>query len=229
MERAGELLLHRAKACFEAAQGQARGAFGIDRDVVAEERCREDHVAELVLEVLALFLAGTRGLGTVRPLVLNDQVAKPVLRLFGVVGVLLAGGGPEMVEAVAGMVDDEDPADAALREADEEAGLRLGELADRVGTDKLREATAAVLDYAERRTRSCLEELEDGEREAVEGRRAAADLVHQDERVLGRCVDDRRRLGHLDHEGRLRVGEVVGGAGDKIRTRRRPYELGPST
>ena len=33
---------------------------------------------------------------------------------------------------------------------------RLGELADRVGLDFLREATAAVLDYAERRTRACL-------------------------------------------------------------------------
>jgi N-methylhydantoinase B len=43
---------------------------------------------------------------------------------------------------------------------------RLGELADRVGLDFLREATAAVLDYAERRTRACLAALEDGERHA---------------------------------------------------------------
>jgi N-methylhydantoinase B len=47
-------------------------------------------------------------------------------------------------------------------------GLRLGELADRVGVEQLREATAAVLDYAERRTRACIEELEDGTREAVD-------------------------------------------------------------
>jgi N-methylhydantoinase B len=47
-------------------------------------------------------------------------------------------------------------------------GMRLRELAERVGVDQLREATAAVLDYAERRTRACLEELEDGEREAVD-------------------------------------------------------------
>ncbi|MEA2322946.1 MAG: N-methylhydantoinase [Solirubrobacteraceae bacterium] len=47
-------------------------------------------------------------------------------------------------------------------------GLRLGELADRVGADALREATAAVLDYAERRTRACIAELEDGPREAVD-------------------------------------------------------------
>jgi N-methylhydantoinase B len=44
--------------------------------------------------------------------------------------------------------------------------LRLGELADRVGSDALREAYAEVLDYAERRTRACLAELEDGERRA---------------------------------------------------------------
>ena len=41
-----------------------------------------------------------------------------------------------------------------------------------------------------------------GQRQAVEGRGAAADLVHQHQRVLGRGVQDRRRLGHLDHEGR---------------------------
>ncbi len=51
-----------------------------------------------------------------------------------------------------------------------------------------------------------------GQREAVEGRGAAADLVHQHQRLLGRAMDDCRRLGHLDHEGRLRVGQVVGGA-----------------
>jgi N-methylhydantoinase B len=47
-------------------------------------------------------------------------------------------------------------------------GLRLRELADRVGVGPLREATAAVLDYAERRTRACIEELEEGTREAVD-------------------------------------------------------------
>ncbi|HEX4009789.1 MAG TPA: hydantoinase B/oxoprolinase family protein [Solirubrobacteraceae bacterium] len=44
--------------------------------------------------------------------------------------------------------------------------LRLAELAQRVGVDALREAYAEVLDYAERRTRACLEELDDGERSA---------------------------------------------------------------
>ncbi|MEA2385728.1 MAG: N-methylhydantoinase [Solirubrobacteraceae bacterium] len=53
-------------------------------------------------------------------------------------------------------------------------GMRLGELAERVGTEQLREATGAVLDYAERRTRSCIEELEDGERDAVDVLETAA-------------------------------------------------------
>jgi N-methylhydantoinase B len=44
--------------------------------------------------------------------------------------------------------------------------VRLGELAARVGTQRLREATDAVLDYAERRTRACLGALEDGVRNA---------------------------------------------------------------
>ena len=41
--------------------------------------------------------------------------------------------------------------------------LRLRELAARVGVDRLREATDAVLDYSERRTRACLAALPDGE------------------------------------------------------------------
>jgi len=44
--------------------------------------------------------------------------------------------------------------------------LRLTELAQRLGPEALRAATAAVLDYAERRTRACLAELPDGPREA---------------------------------------------------------------
>ena len=43
---------------------------------------------------------------------------------------------------------------------------RLLELAQRLGADALREATAAVLDYAERRTRACIAALPDGPREA---------------------------------------------------------------
>jgi N-methylhydantoinase B len=43
---------------------------------------------------------------------------------------------------------------------------RLVELAQQLGTDALHEATAAVLDYAERRTRACIAALPDGPREA---------------------------------------------------------------
>jgi N-methylhydantoinase B len=43
---------------------------------------------------------------------------------------------------------------------------RLRELQQRVGAQKLREAFTEVLDYAERRTRACLEALEDGVRSA---------------------------------------------------------------
>jgi N-methylhydantoinase B len=44
--------------------------------------------------------------------------------------------------------------------------LRLRELYERVGAETLSRAYAEVLDYAERRTRACLDELEDGERTA---------------------------------------------------------------
>jgi N-methylhydantoinase B len=46
--------------------------------------------------------------------------------------------------------------------------LRVRELAERLGAEGLRDAFAAVLDYAERRTRACLAELEDGTRHAVD-------------------------------------------------------------
>src|ERR671935_912246 len=45
---------------------------------------------------------------------------------------------------------------------------RLAELADRIGIAFLREATTAVLDYAQRRTRACLPDLPDGTRTAVD-------------------------------------------------------------
>jgi N-methylhydantoinase B len=59
--------------------------------------------------------------------------------------------------------------------ANRTGALRLGELARRVGVDRLQMATGAVLDYAERRTRACIAQLKDGTREghdvleAVEG------------------------------------------------------------
>jgi N-methylhydantoinase B len=46
--------------------------------------------------------------------------------------------------------------------ANSTGAARLAELADRVGLDRLREATDAVLDYSERRTRACLAALPNG-------------------------------------------------------------------
>ena len=51
-----------------------------------------------------------------------------------------------------------------------------------------------------------------GDRQPVEGRGAAADLVEHDEGPLGRLIEDRGGLDHLDHEGRAAAGEIVGGA-----------------
>ena len=51
-----------------------------------------------------------------------------------------------------------------------------------------------------------------GDREPVEGRGAAADLVEDDQRARPRLVQDRRGLDHLDHEGRAAAGQIVGGA-----------------
>ena len=52
---------------------------------------------------------------------------------------------------------------------------RMRELAARLGTDALREATRAVLDYAERRTRACIAALPDGrERRAMCSRASTA-------------------------------------------------------
>ena len=51
-----------------------------------------------------------------------------------------------------------------------------------------------------------------GEAQPVEGRRAAADLVEDDEAARRGAVQDVRRLLHLDHEGRLAARDVVGRA-----------------
>jgi N-methylhydantoinase B len=89
--------------------------------------------------------------------------------------------------------------------------LRLGQLADRVGVDALRDAYAEVLDYAERRTRACLAELKDGERrnedvlEAREGdlRIALRATVAGDELTLDFTGTDDQ------HEGNLNCPEAV--------------------
>ena len=51
-----------------------------------------------------------------------------------------------------------------------------------------------------------------GDREAVIGRGAAADLVEDHQRMRARLIEDRRRLDHFDHEGRAAAGQIVGGA-----------------
>ena len=83
--------------------------------------------------------------------------------------------------------------------------LRLTELARRVGAAALAEATAAVLDYAERRTRACLAALEDGTRSAtdvLEAREGDLDL-----RLAATVAGDELLLdftGSADqHEGNL--------------------------
>ncbi len=48
--------------------------------------------------------------------------------------------------------------------ANRAGAIRLAELAERLGTGRLREGTDAVLDYSERRTRACLTALPDGVR-----------------------------------------------------------------
>jgi N-methylhydantoinase B len=64
---------------------------------------------------------------------------------------------------------DERRADLRAQLAANRAGeVRLGELCERVGVERLREATDAVLDYSERRTRACLEALPDGTRASVD-------------------------------------------------------------
>ena len=51
-----------------------------------------------------------------------------------------------------------------------------------------------------------------GESEAVEGGRAAAHLVEQDEGLRGGGVEDGSGFGHLHHKGGAAAGEIVGGA-----------------
>jgi N-methylhydantoinase B len=59
-------------------------------------------------------------------------------------------------------------------------GRRLLELRERFGRARLEEAMGEVLDYAERRTRACIEELEDGEytaRDVLEAREGDLEIV----------------------------------------------------
>jgi N-methylhydantoinase B len=84
--------------------------------------------------------------------------------------------------------------------------LRLAELEQRVGAETLEQAYAEVLDYAERRTRACVEGLEDGERtaedvlEAREGdlRIALRATVHGDRLELDFSGTDDQHQGNLN-------------------------------
>lgn len=66
-----------------------------------------------------------------------------------------------------------------------------------------REEPAAAIDLVQMLDRR------PGDRQAVEGRGAAADLVEDHQRAVRRLIEDRRRLDHLDHEGRPPAGEIV--------------------
>jgi N-methylhydantoinase B len=88
---------------------------------------------------------------------------------------------------------------------------RLTELHDQVGAQTLTEAFTAVLDYAERRMRSCLSELKDGER-------TAQDLLEAREGDLtialrATVLGDRLTLDFTgtdsQHEGNLNCPEAV--------------------
>jgi N-methylhydantoinase B len=83
--------------------------------------------------------------------------------------------------------------------------MRIRELAQRLGADRLRVGTDAVLDYAERRTRACLAALPDG----VRGAEDVLEAAEGDLRLCLRAVLDGDRL-VLDftgsapqHEGNL--------------------------
>jgi N-methylhydantoinase B len=90
-------------------------------------------------------------------------------------------------------------------------GRRLLELHERFGAEKLKQAFSEVLDYAERRTRSCLEELEDGTytaRDVLEAREGDLQIV------LNATVEgDRMTLDFSDtdpqHEGNLNCPAAV--------------------
>jgi len=89
--------------------------------------------------------------------------------------------------------------------------LRLAELHGRLGGQKLEEAFAEVLDYAERRTRACLLELDDGARTArdvLEARDGELEIV-----LEATVEGDRVKLDFggtaAQHEGNLNCPEAV--------------------
>jgi N-methylhydantoinase B len=90
-------------------------------------------------------------------------------------------------------------------------GRRLLELVERFGSAKLQQAFAEVLDYAERRTRSCIETLDDGTytaRDVLEAREGDLEIV-----LMATVQDDELTLdftGTADqHEGNLNCPVAV--------------------
>ena len=66
-----------------------------------------------------------------------------------------------------------------------------------------------------------------GERQAVEGAGAAAHLVHEHQALGGGVVEDVRRLGHFEHEGRAAAGQIVGGADARENAIQGPKDRAP--
>jgi N-methylhydantoinase B len=89
--------------------------------------------------------------------------------------------------------------------ANRTGGARLAELAERLGPDRLRAGIAATQDYAERRTRARIAELDDGERKATDVLEAADGDVEL--RLRATVRDDTLELdfsGSADqHDGNL--------------------------
>ena len=65
-----------------------------------------------------------------------------------------------------------------------------------------------------------------GQRQAVEGAGATADFIHQHQRLSRSAMQDLRGLGHLQHEGRLRIGQIVGCADARVDGVDRPEPAG---
>ena len=65
-----------------------------------------------------------------------------------------------------------------------------------------------------------------GQGQPVKGGGAPANLVHQHQAVRGGTVQNLRRLGHLQHKGRLRVGQIIGRANAGVDGINRPQAAG---
>jgi len=98
-------------------------------------------------------------------------------------------------ELVAALFD----GNAVILHAGEHA-LKLGELVIVRGEERLRAKLFGVGAEFEHRA---------GNAHAVEGRRAAADLVENEQGARRCLMQDLAHLGHLDHEGGLAAGQVV--------------------